>query len=50
MSFEFLKTLCELLVTLSFYVVLAGCGVSGIAIAVAIMCWVIDYIRRELGR
>jgi hypothetical protein len=50
MSWEFAKTLWELIQTLSLYVVLAGCGVTGIAMAVAIVCWVIDFIRKELGR
>ena len=25
-----------------------GCGISGIALAVAITCWVVDFIRKEL--
>jgi len=50
MSWDFLRALCELLFTLLFYLVVFGCGVSGIVVAVAIVCWVIDFIRKELGR
>jgi len=50
MSWDIIKALWELIQTLSIYAVLAGCGVTGIAMAVAIICWVIDFIRKELGR
>jgi len=50
MSWEFAKTLCELIQMLSIYVVMAGCGVTGIVLTVAVACWVVDYVRKELGR
>jgi hypothetical protein len=50
MSWDLIKALWELIQTLSIYVVLAAWGVTGIAVAVAIVCWVIDFIRKELGR
>jgi hypothetical protein len=50
MSWDLIKTLWELVQLLSFYSVMAGCAVTGIAFAVALVCWVIDYIRKELGR
>ena len=50
MSWELVKSLFELVQLISIYALLAGCGVTGIVFAVALSCWVIDYIRKELGR
>lgn len=27
-----------------------GCGVTGLTLAVAVICWVIDFVRKELGK
>ena len=47
---ELMRDLGQLSVLIVCWAIYVGSGITGIALAVAVVCWVIDFVRKEIGR
>jgi hypothetical protein len=49
-SWELMKDLAQLSGLIVGWGLFVGCGIGGLTIAIAVICWVIDFARKELGK
>jgi hypothetical protein len=47
---ELMKDLAQLSGLIVGWGLFVGCGIGGLTIAIAVICWIIDFVRKELGR
>ena len=47
-SSELMKDLAQLSGLIVGWGLFLGCGVGGLTIAIAVICWIIDFVRKEL--